>query len=239
MRKQTLIMGNNPETWELRGSDPNKWRLLHDIELPAALRKERPSDEQGWPETVKLIVVGGNGVTPLTEELQWWIFRRNVGLPPESFEALLDTWNPGEGMKIRDKRNYITGERLDADFPKLPLDLTFAGNIVHVVNEPIWEGGNGVPAGTPMLQLETLNTAALPEKIEYVGNEHLIHHLLTAKGTYVNPFIYNGGGRNGGKPCFTGLMAEPNTTVYIERARAKKLDSLRIPSPYIPEFNWK
>ena len=235
---QTLVMPGNAITWCLAGADPNDWVLLHDFEMPVEFRKSRP-DTDGAPETFKLTVVGGNAVLPLTEAVQRWLYALNPGLPPEKFGHILDTWNPGAGMKLRDKRNYIAGTNLNGDFAKLPLDITFGGAVVRVIDEFTWQGGDGIAAGTAVLELAALNALNLPEHpFEYAGNEPYVHHLVTIKGSTVNPFIHNGGGRNGGRPCFTGFMKMPGTRVIVERARARRLTSLLKPNPYAPVWYW-
>jgi hypothetical protein len=232
-------MPGHPETWVHVGNDPHYCVTLHDIELPEELRKERPNaDEQGTPETVPLIVEG-DATLRLDETIQWKLFTANKGLEAKSFSAILDTWNR-KGMKFSEgKANFITGDNLSAELPVLPLDLTFGGAVHCVKQELIWKGGNGVAPGTAVLELVALSPFAIPDGISYETHPQFVVHLVTTKGDKVNPFVQNGGGRNGGRPCVTLFMQYPGTRVFIEKARTKRLESLNIPNPYVSAWKWK
>jgi hypothetical protein len=233
--QQSLELPNNPEEWKLLGSDPGLWVLLHDLELPEELRKQRPnSDEQGAPETVKLIVIG-NSTTPFTKDLQQAVYLQNPGLLPESFDDIIKTWQPGTDGKIGEN-NYITNPNYSGELPKLPLDILFGGTIIKVIRESSWIGGFGVPVGTKMLELLALDIDKIPDVLPYKGNEHFIVDLVTVKGDKVNPFVQNGGGKNGGRPCRTIFMKTQSSRIFIEKARARKLESLHLPNPYRPEW---
>jgi hypothetical protein len=233
---QTLVMPAHPETWMLAGADPNMWRLLHDFELPADLVKDRPGDgEQGYPETVRLTVVGDE-VVPFTEQLQlWWFYKLNPLLPDGNFEAIIDTWTPGDdgSMKMRTGANYITRQRLELGPPKLPTFFGFGGNMVHAIGE---EKRNGVD----FLVLDTLDIADLPDVVYHEAYREYFHHLTIIKGTQVNPFHYNGGrAEEPHRPCYTALVSAPGSRVLVEKRRAKKLESLLKPNPYAPEWKWR
>jgi hypothetical protein len=219
------------------------WLLPDDL-LPIEYRKERPNREQGWPQTVELIVSPGKGETiKLTEDRQRWLYKINPGLSPFSFAACFDTWNR-KGMKFSDgNANFITGENKLAGLPLYPIDLTHACNVVKAKQIIEWGGGSGVPMGTKMLELVTVNADNLPWDCQYEGNEWLIHHLNTIvpviyedpithkKRQKVNPFVHNGGGRNGGNACFTGLLCPEGTSLYIEYDRT-------VPVPIRPNPYW-
>jgi hypothetical protein len=232
---QTLTMPGHPETWTLAGRDPNMWRLLHDFELPADLVKDRPGDgAQGYPETVRLKVIGDE-VVPFTDTLQWWwYFNLNPGLSPDNFEAIIDTWTPGAdgSMKVRTGANYVTRERLDQPPPKLPLFFAFGGNVVHAIGEETL-------GGVVYLQVETLDITHLPPIVYHDVDRHLFHHLTIIKGDHVNPFKYNGGKTQPPyQPCYMALFSVPGVRVLVEKRRAVKLDSLYIPNPYEPAWSW-
>jgi hypothetical protein len=233
---QTLALPAFSETWTYAGRDENMYRLLHDFELPADLVKDRPGDgEQGYPETVRLTVLGDE-VVPFTDDLQWWwYFNLNPGLAPGNFAAIIDTWTPGAdgSMKVRTCANYVTMERLDLDPPKLPLFFAFGGNMVHAIGE---ETRNGVA----FLEIEALEIGNLPPVVYHEIDRHLFHHLTIIKGTQVNPFHYNGGrAAPPYLPCYTAIVKAPGSRVLVEKRRAVKLESLLKPNPYIPVWYYE
>ena len=210
-------------------SDNQYYWLLPDDLLPTEYRKERPVD--GCPQTVKLISSAGASTISMTEKIQRWLFGLNTGVSANKFVDLFDTWNVVG--KIRDSANYITGERLDHDLPKYPIELTFAGNVV-TGKEVEWAGGLGIPKGKKMLLLDTIHTDNLP----VVPNKQhmtIIKRNVVDGRQVINPFQYNGG-RNG-KPCYTALLS--NSPLYIEMDRVRKIPiGTPNPNPYWTEWRW-
>mgnify|MGYP001610093899 CR=1 FL=1 len=217
------IRNSTTHTYHIEGL----WFLLPDDLLPLQYQKPRPNETQGWPQTVNITTA--RETIPMTEAIQRWLYALNPGLPASSFADIFDTWNTGS--KIRDNANFITGERLNGELPKYPCNLLMGCNVVMQKDIVI---RNGIE----FIEIETVNPKNLPDIISLPIwlKQHLtiIHPALYAGRKKVNPFDHNGGGRNGGKPCYTALLAaEP---VYIESARCREVAT--IPNPYNPAWSW-
>lgn len=209
------------------------WWILPDDLLPAQyapVRSNVPMTCQYRPQKT----------IPFTDKLQNFIFNLNrsdnEARDRSVFQAYRDTWNTVG--KVRDHYNAITGEGDPNDLPTLELNIGMAGNVVSGI--PMTSDGSmGIPSGTPVLQIETLNPDNLPTSISYVGNEHLIHHQTIIIGTMYggqrkrNPFIQMGGRAiEPYLPCLTALIS--TVPLYIEMYKLKEV--LDIPNPYNPEW---
>lgn len=177
---------------------PNKFvRLLADNELPEALRKRDLEDTA--PMTVQLLT--DKQTVNFTEAMQRFIYGLNPGLIPSRFEHIIDTWNVTG--KVRDCRNYITGERLDADLPKYHSYLSMGNNIHKVKGEPFYL------SGVLVYELERIDISKpMPLSIpDYLK----IHLVIWAAGRVIEfP-------QRDGMPCYAALMSA--APLYIDARR--------------------
>lgn len=225
------------ETWlsfAERVEPINLWWVLPDDMAPPQYQKHT-NQVQGVPHTINITTA--KETFPMTEAVQRFLFAINPGLPASAFADTYDTWN--KGTKIRDSANFITGERLDAGLPIYPADLLMGCNVFRDLRRFAWTGGMGIPIGTDVLEIETINPNNLPNPLTLPIwlKQHLTIILPTiyADRKKINPYDKNGGGRNGGEPCYTAMLAiEP---LYIEVARCSKVDGI-VPNPYNPEWEW-
>ena len=180
---------------------------------------------------------------PFTEPLQKFCFNLNRS-DDESrdrhiFADCYDTWSTNAG-KIRDCRNYISGEGVGKPDPKWA-NLVMGRNVV-CGEEVVSDGSFGILNGVKCLMVETLNPDSLPSGITYKTHPHLIHHC-----NIINVASYNGLQKVLPFPQMGGKVKEPYMPVYYPLMSREKVYipmwmliklpiGSKIPNPYNPEW---
>jgi hypothetical protein len=224
---EVLVLPDHPVRYRREVANIRQYyQIRQDDEIDPSLYK-RPGLDR--PCVFRLEV---HGAIPMTQDIQEFLFELNEMTNAERkvFADCWDTWATNYG-KIRDCRNFITGENAGKDLPKWT-NLVCGKNVLC--------GKETVRNGVAVLEVETLDPDNLPFGMKQKGNEHLIHDCtiitdVKYEGFYkVNPFPQLLG--RYGRPVLYGLMSR--VPVYIPMWMLKKLPlGTPVPSSYWPEWN--
>lgn len=220
------------------------YRIRYDSEVSAFY--SRPTALDGAPMVFRC---HEHVSIPFTEAIQWWTYNVNARVDAEmahdNFAGCFDTWATNDG-KIRENRNYITGEMHSDEDPKLA-NLVCGGNVVMGREEELSERVGDLRAGTAVLRLTTLHPDELPSAatFAYHGNEHLLHvtSIVRQQDYYFgrnvcNPFPQMGGRAfDPHQPVYYGLMSR--VAIYLPMWLLEKLPlGSAVPNPYNPAWYW-
>lgn len=140
---------------------PPLWRVLHDRELPSGVRDKVTSTGKTMPEVFPLLP---NQFTTLNYAWQWFWKNINPNMSKEDWTKLLGyqrafTNNNGFGMD--DPRvNYVTGENLGAEPPKIE-SLLCGGALITGEPDVLYKGEKH-------LRVLTLDGKQSPPPVEWV-----------------------------------------------------------------------
>lgn len=196
------------------------WRILHDVEL-GSVRNVTLSN--GAPEVHRLEPYHMTRFTKSWQELSFEMNNTNgLSMTPEKWANLYSdktviTNEQGMGNPDDPRRNYITGEDLDADeLPKVA-SLVFGGNVLTGVEDGEW------------LVVRTLNASMTAPPLEYI----LARPWLRSIGTNVSKNgsvgrLPQGSGRDVLLPIYA------SKPVKFPLSKLKRLaDNEPIPSVYL------
>jgi len=196
----------------------NLWVFLRDSELPESLR--RPREVPGVPQTVLLYVLGGGReMLPLEDGIQNFLFGLSSGLISTQFGPAFDAFNL-VGSKFKEGCwNAITHEGELGRYAKLPMYLGMGGATFRAIEQFEAQDIYGVPDGTPMLKIETINPKKLPKVSEmmdaygaWVYGKIPKMVLTTVNGSSTNRF-------RSGLDVFSALFSDYGLAVEVERCR--------------------
>lgn len=173
-----------------------------DFELMGTPFARHRSNLPGQPQTVNLACLE-SGLVPASGNYKRLTKELNPGMTDDMLAVMMDKWTPGNA-KWRD------GEE------KAPTEIVFASNPVRVLDPmPAPSGLTGIPAGTMVCQLDTLDYDTLfMYSAATIPSRYIMHFTNNLNNVnIVNPPTILGG-RNGSP---VRLLITSKSPMYIRR----------------------